>query len=137
MTIVDDTAWMDEALCAQIGGDVFHPENGEGFEEARAACALCPVRQQCLDYATEHDIRYGVWGGAPHRERAGRRKQADRAYRAAGATYAPRAVCGYCGTMVPLRTDGSYSRHTYRQEGQWWRCQLSGHLPPWEERTRQ
>jgi hypothetical protein len=29
----------------------------------------CPVKRQCLDYAIEQEIHFGVWGGATVRER--------------------------------------------------------------------
>jgi WhiB family redox-sensing transcriptional regulator len=33
-------------------------------------CATCPVCRECLDYALEHHIDHGVWGGSSERERA-------------------------------------------------------------------
>lgn len=32
------------------------------------ACAHCPVRQDCLEYATEAD-EFGIWGGLDHEQR--------------------------------------------------------------------
>jgi WhiB family redox-sensing transcriptional regulator len=65
-------SWIDDAPCAEIGGDVFFPEHGTPVSSARAAkriCARCPVRPECLAYALEHNERYGVWGGLSERER--------------------------------------------------------------------
>ena len=36
---------------------------------AKAICARCPVRLDCLDYALEHDERFGIWGGLNEDER--------------------------------------------------------------------
>ena len=32
-------------------------------------CTTCEVRVECLEYALEHRIDHGVWGGASERER--------------------------------------------------------------------
>lgn len=39
------------------------------YEDARAICALCPMREECLDYAMEHHIRFGMFGGLTPIER--------------------------------------------------------------------
>lgn len=74
--------WMVEALCAQTDPEVFFPEKGGGTGRvtnlAKTICAGCPVRQQCLDYALDHDIDYGIWGGLS----AQRRRPLQRARRA-------------------------------------------------------
>jgi WhiB family transcriptional regulator, redox-sensing transcriptional regulator len=46
-------------------------ERGESTKEARAVCAQCSVREQCLAYAlNDPDARaWGVWGGTTPRER--------------------------------------------------------------------
>lgn len=31
--------------------------------EARGICARCPVKAACLDFAMEHRIQFGIWGG--------------------------------------------------------------------------
>ena len=60
--------WMAQALCAQIGPDLWYPDPGDAHaaQTAAAVCHTCPVRADCLDYAmateTQGD-RHGVWGG--------------------------------------------------------------------------
>jgi WhiB family redox-sensing transcriptional regulator len=61
------------ALCAQIDPDSWYPENGRwrgADSEAKAVCEECEVRVQCLEWALEHDERYGIWGGLSANERA-------------------------------------------------------------------
>lgn len=48
---------------------MFFPSDGVGVDRARKICATCPVREACLDYALEHRIDHGVWGGTSERER--------------------------------------------------------------------
>ena len=37
--------------------------------KARVICSLCPVRQECLNYARADVDTVGVWGGATQQER--------------------------------------------------------------------
>lgn len=61
--------WMAEGLCAQVDMDLHFPEKGGSTADAKRICRACPVRAECLQYALEHDERYGVWGGVSERER--------------------------------------------------------------------
>jgi len=53
----------------------FHPEGERGPRRAnreaaaKAVCASCPVRRECLDHALESGEPYGVWGGLSEGER--------------------------------------------------------------------
>ncbi|MER6528691.1 WhiB family transcriptional regulator [Streptomyces sp. NPDC001508] len=64
-----DLAWQEEALCAQTGADFFFPEPGSSVREAKRICGLCPIRSACLEFALDHDERFGVWGGMSEKER--------------------------------------------------------------------
>lgn len=65
--------WVDDALCAEVGGDAwFPPMRGGATLELRMAqeiCRQCPVRQECLDFAVANNEQYGVWGGLTPLER--------------------------------------------------------------------
>lgn len=70
--------WVDDALCAQVGGDNwFASERGRSaeFQLARRLCFSCPVREECLEFAVNNNIREGVWGGLSPRQRAALRRR--------------------------------------------------------------
>ena len=69
-------AWQTDALCAQTDPEAFFPEKGGSTRDAKRICEGCTVRQQCLEYALEHDERFGIWGGLSERERRKLRKRA-------------------------------------------------------------
>lgn len=61
-------AWMDDALCAQIGPDDWFSESGNVMT-AQRICARCPVQVQCGAHVTALEAespgsrRFGVWAG--------------------------------------------------------------------------
>ena len=61
--------WQEQALCAQTDPEAFFPEKGGSTREAKRICKACAVRDECLEYALEHDERFGIWGGLSERER--------------------------------------------------------------------
>ena len=42
---------------------------GAKQQEARSICRGCPVLTQCLSYALDERVEFGVWGGMTERER--------------------------------------------------------------------
>ena len=67
--INESLGWQERALCAETGPDVFFPESGGSTLKAKLVCQRCPVKVECLDYAINHDERFGIWGGLSERER--------------------------------------------------------------------
>lgn len=72
--VFEPQPWRKEAACGQLPTYLFYPTGkSEGArtdeEQAKAVCSLCPVREQCLEFALVHDERYGVWGGTTPEER--------------------------------------------------------------------
>lgn len=67
--------WQDQALCAQTDPEAFFPEKGGSTREAKRICQACTVRDECLEYALEHDERFGIWGGLSDRERRRLKRQ--------------------------------------------------------------
>lgn len=74
---VDIPEWVSQGICAQTDPDAFHPEKGASTEPAKRICHECPVKAECLEWALEHDERFGIWGGASSQER--RKIQHERA----------------------------------------------------------
>lgn len=71
--------WHVHAACrGQLG--LFFAE-GVGAEPAAARrralalCARCPVLEECHEYATEHRVRFGIWGGELQARWDGRYRQ--------------------------------------------------------------
>lgn len=58
-----NTDWMQRAKCKDRTDIDFFPETGYYPHEAIAFCKGCPVRRSCFDYAIEHMLDDGVWGG--------------------------------------------------------------------------
>lgn len=63
------SAWMARGNCRLYPPATFFPSDGVGVDKARKICADCPVATPCLEYALEHRIDHGVWGGCSERER--------------------------------------------------------------------
>ena len=72
----EELTWQERALCAQTDPEAFFPEKGGSTREAKRVCLGCEVRAECLEYALEHDERFGIWGGLSERERRRLKKQA-------------------------------------------------------------
>ena len=64
-------SWHDDAACASIDPELWFPEVGAAASTgaARAVCAACPVRTECLTAALERGEQHGIWGGLTTRER--------------------------------------------------------------------
>lgn len=82
-------SWMARSLCRTLtpGGralydpDMWHPvaTNMETGRAPKAICAACPVQTTCLQYADDHHIADGIYGGLDPAER---KNLARRRYRA-------------------------------------------------------
>ena len=66
---MDFEPWRDEAACLQYPSEMFFPEKGSNSRPARAVCAGCPVKSQCLAWALEHREAFGIWGGMTENQR--------------------------------------------------------------------
>lgn len=69
----DDVSWRTDAACADIPlsvvDQIFFPKQGGTTHQAKAVCARCPVRAECLAWAVADPDLAGVWGGTSARER--------------------------------------------------------------------
>ena len=63
---------MKQARCRDIADlDAFYPERGGSTKEARALCAECLVRAECLAFALGNQdcLEHGIFGGTSPKER--------------------------------------------------------------------
>jgi WhiB family transcriptional regulator, redox-sensing transcriptional regulator len=66
---VNDDRWMAAGNCRGVDPDGFFPERGASTDDAKAICAGCTVRDECLEYAIGHNIKFGIWGGKTIKQR--------------------------------------------------------------------
>lgn len=77
-----DLDWLQQAACKDLHPSRFFPtDSGRGaLRQERAAlkiCETCPVRTECLAYATANHERFGIWGARSFEsKRRGTRKVA-------------------------------------------------------------
>ncbi|MCX8559801.1 WhiB family transcriptional regulator [Mycolicibacterium mucogenicum] len=75
-----DEDWRAHAVCRHHDPMLWYPEYGshgpgsakkkaEQDRSAKAICAQCPVRRECLDSAVKRRERHGIWGGLNEDER--------------------------------------------------------------------
>ncbi len=77
------SAWMDVGACREAEPELFFPVSSAGpalaqVAAAKAVCARCVVREECLQYALETAQDHGVWGGLSEEERRAVRRAARR-----------------------------------------------------------
>lgn len=72
-----DETWFTRARCRDVDRRLFFEPEGESAKprarrvrQAKAVCAECPVRRECLLFALATPEHYGIWGGLTARERA-------------------------------------------------------------------
>lgn len=61
--------WESEAACRGMEPALFFPTVEAEVAEALAVCRVCPVRQECLEWALSTRERHGIWGGTTEQER--------------------------------------------------------------------
>jgi len=80
---VGELSWQDYANCRGADADLFFPERGASTRKAKAICAECQVRQECLEFAIQIGEKFGIWGGMSERERRKTRRERQLAARRA------------------------------------------------------
>lgn len=82
--------WMEYAACKNVDQSLFFPtqyevtsaRNRRVLLPGQKICASCLYRSTCLDYAIEHGLDYGIWGGLLERERVRIRRSGSLSARA-------------------------------------------------------
>ena len=69
VVILKTEKWMESAVCASSDPEEWFPEKGVSAHKAKRICATCPVIDECLQFALDHDEAAGIWGGTSSRER--------------------------------------------------------------------
>ncbi len=106
--------WRDEANCVSTDPEAFFPEKGHSTKPALSVCARCPVQEPCLEFAIEHQMNEGVWGGKSAAQlREIRRERGmtitlagpvERTCDGCGEVYeARRATSRYCGSVCRIQ----------------------------------
>lgn len=67
LPLLDD--WSDQARCRGLDPDQFFVRGAAQARRAIAVCGRCGVKEQCLRYALDNAIDFGVWGGLTERQR--------------------------------------------------------------------
>jgi WhiB family redox-sensing transcriptional regulator len=75
--------WVHQARCIGEDPELFFPVGSTGpaaaqAEAAKAVCALCRVRAECLEWAMVTGQDSGVWGGLSEDERRALRRSQRR-----------------------------------------------------------
>lgn len=68
----DLLSWQEHAACQNVEGlEVMYPDgtNAKAVEKAKGYCEVCPVLEECRDWALTARELYGVWGGMTEGER--------------------------------------------------------------------
>ena len=105
------TNWREHAACRKADPDLFFPISGAGparvqVERAKAVCAGCTVRGDCLRYALAAGPLQGVWGGLTEEERRLLRQREAKAAMRASRRSGARARVTRFGTAFPPGVGG-------------------------------
>jgi WhiB family redox-sensing transcriptional regulator len=76
-----DYRWRKDAACRDTSPDLFFPVGTTGqalvqIDRAKEVCDVCPVKNDCLEYALETNQDSGIWGGLDEEQRRNIRRQA-------------------------------------------------------------
>jgi WhiB family redox-sensing transcriptional regulator len=73
LSLLEAPEWFARAACRGSTPTLFYPEQHTGpyfdVREAKAICAGCLARQDCLDFALDRFETIGIWGGLTPKER--------------------------------------------------------------------
>jgi hypothetical protein len=71
--------WASDALCREHPEVDYFAQDAESQARAKAVCACCLVRRECLEYALDQRIEEGVRGGTSANQRRYARQTGFRA----------------------------------------------------------
>ncbi len=77
----NDFSWQEKAACRGANTDMFFLEedqtkiNQKKLVATRELCGGCPVSEQCLDFALDNYIHFGIWAGTTPLQRKAMRRE--------------------------------------------------------------
>lgn len=79
LLLEDNWDWRSSAACAGANPDTFFPiarsYRPADWDTPRQVCGLCTVSDDCLTFAIDNRIDYGMWGGLDENERRALRRR--------------------------------------------------------------
>lgn len=66
---LEERPWAAYAACRDADPELFFSSSEAEVASAVRICGGCPVREECLEWALDTRVRYGIWGGTTERER--------------------------------------------------------------------
>lgn len=121
-----------DAACQRLGVsvDLFFPEqhDPETVEAAKAICATCRGREECLRGALERGEKFGIWGGTSEYERRklrtairpqliAERKERQRRQVMQALRWGPVDMTALCGLVEGADSAVRITLQTLRKEG--------------------
>lgn len=79
----DEPTWQELGRCQEVDPEIFFPEDETSYYDYNAAkkiCGTCDVINECLAFAMEKGMYFGIWGGTTPRQRANLRRTIRRNY---------------------------------------------------------
>lgn len=102
--LVEVWDWQARAACRNLDSSMFFHSDGERGsrrqqreDRAKAICAGCPVRVECLEHSLHVQEPYGIWGGLSETERPRLRQALAPSHPDARSVTAPH------GSQLPLQ----------------------------------
>lgn len=59
----------NDIACKDVDTNLFFSELKSKIEKAKTICNSCPVKPECLEFALNDGIEFGIFGGATPQER--------------------------------------------------------------------
>lgn len=59
----------NDIACKDVDTNLFFSELKSKIEKAKTICNSCPVKSECLEFALNDSIEFGIFGGATPQER--------------------------------------------------------------------
>lgn len=72
--------WMEFGTCRSVDPNLFFPDPSDytQVKKAKAVCAVCPVINECREYALPDASLSGTWGGMSERDRMTARRAIEK-----------------------------------------------------------